>query len=366
MGHRGFFYTLNYSSCNEDWRTERRALRVGPQDRVLCITGSGDRPLHLLLDKPAAVTAVDLNPCQGFLLQLKMAAMKTLEYEEYVRFLGLKPHDTRVSILRDLNDQMSDEARAYWSDNLQQVEAGVIYQGRWERYYRVLSRVARFMRPRVIRLLFEMSDIDAQRAFVDRTWDRRWWRLVFDLMCSRIFSRVFLRDPAFYRHVAPGLRLGRYIYEGMLGSLQQHLARQNFMLSLVFLGRLAPEDLPPYLQPGAVALLRELLGRVEVRTQALDTLLEQAEPGTYSRFSLSDVPSYMEPSAFYRLLESMARAATPKARFCIRQFLTDHPWPEHLSSMLVREPELEEQLRQQDRAFAYRFFVGTVVKEDRR
>src|SRR3989337_2234761 len=49
MGAGGcFFKTLNYASVNEDWRTEAEALRPGPEDTVLCVTGSGDRPLDLL------------------------------------------------------------------------------------------------------------------------------------------------------------------------------------------------------------------------------------------------------------------------------------------------------------------------------
>jgi hypothetical protein len=36
-GRGNFFSTLNYSSCNEDWRTERRALQLGPTDRLLVV-----------------------------------------------------------------------------------------------------------------------------------------------------------------------------------------------------------------------------------------------------------------------------------------------------------------------------------------
>ncbi len=70
-----FFQTLNYSSCNEDGLTELRALKLAPADHVCCITGSGDRVLHLLLGNPARVSAFDLNPAQNHLLELKMAVI---------------------------------------------------------------------------------------------------------------------------------------------------------------------------------------------------------------------------------------------------------------------------------------------------
>lgn len=72
-----FFHTLNYSSCNEDGLTELRALDVQPGDHVCCITGSGDRVLHMLLGNPDQVSAFDLNPAQNYLLELKISAIRT-------------------------------------------------------------------------------------------------------------------------------------------------------------------------------------------------------------------------------------------------------------------------------------------------
>lgn len=362
MSDGRFFATLNYSSCNEDWRTERRALQVGPGDRVLCVTGSGDRPLHLLLDDPALVVAVDANPCQNHLLRLKMAAMAMLPYDEYVGFLGLTPACQRLQRLDDLAERLAEETYHYWLDCNADIEAGVLYRGRWERYYQAVSGLARILRGEAIQRLFAIDDLEVQQTFVREVWDRPAWRLVFDVLCSRAFSRVFFGDPAFYAHVAPRLRIGNYVYEGMLRSLERHLARENFMLSLVFLGCLAEHDLPPYLDAGRIEQLRLRLDRLEVRTASLIEFLSAVDPASYDRFSLSDVPSYLDQPGFERLLAAMVHAAAPGARFCIRQFLTEHHFPEQMAAVLRREPELEEQLRLADRAFAYRFIVGTVEK----
>ncbi len=350
-----FFDTLNYSSCNEDWRTERRALRIGPDDRVLAVTGSGDRPLHLLLDAPASVVAVDANESQSELLRLKMASMASLPYDDYVAFLGLHPSDRRREVLRQV---ASD---SFWFDRAECVEAGILYQGRWERYTQTVAFLARAMRGDAIRRLFEFRDLDEQRAFVRKTWNRWWWRATLDVLCSRITSKICLGDPAFYANVDPDLRVGRYIHEGMMAVLDRYLARENFMLSLLFQGRLPEGDLPPYLDAGSFEVLRNRLDRIEVRTSDLVDLLQRFPAGSFTRFSLSDVPSYLDPPKFERLLHEMIRVAAPGARFCIRQFLSGHRVPERFQNALRREPELEEDLRREDRAFAYRFLVGTVA-----
>ncbi|MBI3070932.1 MAG: DUF3419 family protein [Deltaproteobacteria bacterium] len=358
---RDFFTTLNYSSCNEDWRTEARALEIGPTDRVVAVTGSGDRPLHLLMRRPALVVAVDANPAQTHLLRLKVAAMSQLSFEDYVAFLGLvDARDERLAVLPRLASCLAPETLAYWSAERRTIARGVLYAGRWERYYQRISRVARGLRGRVLRRLFEFGDLSEQRAFVRGTWDRAWWRLVYDALCSRIFSRLFLRDPAFFANVDPSMRVGRYIYDGMLASLDRTLARENFMMSLVFRGRLSPDDLPPYLSQSGVEAIRPHLDRLTDATDNVIAFLERQPQASFTRFSLSDVPSYLDPKSFERLLEAVVHSATPGARVCIREFLSAHRIPSRFDDILERDAALEADLRATDRAFAYRFIVATV------
>ena len=85
-------------------------------------------------------------------------------------------------------------------------------------------------------------------------------------------------------------------------------------------------------------------------------------PEGFTGFSLSDLPSYLDPAGFDRLLAAMVRAARPGARFCIRQFTNRYPIPERFKDVLRRESALEKELRLEDRACAYHFIVGTVAK----
>jgi S-adenosylmethionine-diacylglycerol 3-amino-3-carboxypropyl transferase len=355
-----FFRTLNYASVNEDWRTEAAALRPAEGDALLCVTGSGDRPLDLLAVAPMKVLAVDQNPAQSHLLRLKVAALRVFPFDDYASFLGLRPADARWrrERLDDLGPELPPETRAFWDDRWGLVAAGVLYQGRWERFHRRVSRLARLLRPRAIDALFACETLDEQRHFVERAWDTPAWRRVFDLVCGRLVSRLFLGDPAYYRHARE--KPGAYLYERMRSSLERYLARESFMMSLVLRGRLTPLDLPPYLTPEGAETIRRRLDRLEIATgDVLDTL-ELAPPGAFDRFSLSDLPSFLGEADFRRALRGLSRCAAPGARFCIRQFLVRHPWPEDGFESLQREGGLEARLAVEDRAFAYDFFAGEV------
>jgi S-adenosylmethionine-diacylglycerol 3-amino-3-carboxypropyl transferase len=360
-GPGGFFGTLNYSSVNEDWRTEAAALQAGPGDSVLCVTGSGCRALDLLALGPARVVAIDRNPAQTALLRLKVAALRQLPFDEYAAFLGLRKAAPRwrLEVLSSLAPHLGDAA-AFWQRHQGAVASGVLYAGRWERHYRRLARLARLSRPRAIEELFDCADLERQREFVARRWDSWWWRRTYDVLCSPALSRAGFGDPAFYEHV--GVRVGAFLYGRMLASLQRTLARENFMVSLALKGALTPLDLPPCLTPEGAEVIRARLDRLELVTDDLFEHLHSPQGRRYSRFSLSDVPSFLGQAPFEHLLDGVSRAALPGARFCIRQFLTRQQFPDRLSHTLVREPALERRLALEDHAFAYDFLVGSVAQ----
>lgn len=356
-----FGSTLNYSSVNEDWRTEARALGAGPGARVLAITGGG-RPLDLLLSGPERVVAIDAVAAQSALLALEVAAMRALEYDAYAAFLGLTPatRTERGRVLDGLLSRLDAEAGAFWASHRSLVEEGVLSTGRWERFFRMGSRVGRLVRPGKIRRLFAFEDLEVQRAFVRKQWDTPCWRWLHDALLSRLVLRHLLGDPAFHAHVA--VHPGRFVRERMQASLLSVLAQDNFMVNLTLRGRLGARDLPPRLTREGVAAIRERLDRLQIVTGDVIAHLEGVGPGTYTHFSLSDVPSYLSQEDFERLLDGVARAGAPGARFCIRLFLSRPRFPDRHAAVLVREPGLEARLAREDHAFAYDFIVGSLAR----
>ena len=355
-----FRETLNYASCNEDWRAEWEALAIKPDDTVLCVTGSGDRPLDLLPQNPKRMIAFDRNPIQNYLLQLKMAAMTALPYEEYVRFLGLKSTDSRMEIWQRVRGILSADCAGFWERNLEILIGGIIYQGRWERHFHKIASIAKIVRGSAIRQLFQFGDIKEQRKFVETQWDRWWWRLFFRLIFNPTFSRVFFGDPGFYEFVPRDAKIGGYIFDRLKTFLSDNLARESFMVHLALTGRLGLDDLPPYLHPEETARIASKLGRLEIVAGDVVDVMNDFQPGAISKFSLSDVPSFLDQVAFERMLDAMVACAAPEARFCIRMFLTNQSIPSRFDGILVRDRELERRLRLTDRSIAYQFLVGTI------
>lgn len=357
-----FFSRLNYSFGNEDWKTEQRALQTGPNHHILCITASGDRPLHLLLDDCKKITSVDASDAQNHLLHLKSAAIKSLCYEEYIRFLGAIPCEKRKQSFKRVLQALNQSSVKFWTKYHKKIHKGVIYQGDIERLTKLIASVTSFVRGPKVRRLFTMNDLEEQRSFVDKEWDTYLMRKAFDLALSKPLTKILAVDPGLYSNVDPSIKIGTYVYTRMLSSLYQGLAKKNMLISLIFRGYVGQEAFPPYLEHQGFEIIKERLDRLCIKTQNILAFLEEAAPNSFDRFSLSDIASYMDVNAFQEMIKNIYKSAKHGARFCIRQFSSNHQIPSGFENCFQREFELEKLLEKEDNCFVYRFMVGTIQK----
>lgn len=361
MSAQSFLSRVGYSSVNEDWRTEQRGLAMRPSDRVLCVTGSGDRVLDLLAAAPVKIVAIDMNQAQNHLLRLKIAALRELSFDDYSAFLGLTPASKRArrATFERLAPSLPPATAAYFKAHLPAVSRGLLYSGHWERYFQRIAALGQLLRPRLMETLFSFDDIEAQRRFVDAHWDNLAWRLIFRAQYHRWLTPILFGDPAFYAHVT--VPVGDFLYQRVFAALRRFVARENFMLSLTLQGRLPQFDLPPYLTREGWELIRTRLDGIEVVDAELLSYLERSDGARFDRFSLSDVTSYIPSDHLSRLLRGIASHAERGARLVLRQFLARAPLPDEAARYLRREPELEHELELADHSFAYSFIVGQVA-----
>ena len=81
-------HNLVYNTCWEDPRLDHQALNLTAEDTILVITSAGCNALDYALAGPKQVVAVDMNPRQNALLDLKLAAIRNLQYEDFFAMFG--------------------------------------------------------------------------------------------------------------------------------------------------------------------------------------------------------------------------------------------------------------------------------------
>ena len=362
-----FSQRISYSSCNEDSRSELKALRLGAGKRAFCITAGGGRVLNLLCDRPQEIVAVDVNPTQNHLLELKIAAMRALSHEPYLAFLGVRPARDRLKVYRDLRPALSDAAGAFFDAHPQIVRRGALFQGSLERFLVQVARISHVVRPFWLRRLFSFDDITEQRQFLDG-WDTRAWRFVGETLCRRSILELFSRDPGFWRFVPPEVPLHRRIFDLMHRYLCNHLARDSHLLQLVFFARYIYEPaMPLYLLPGSFERIREALKTTQVTivTAPAAAALADVADGSFDGYSIADVSSYLSETDFGILMDEIMRTARADARLCSRGIFVHRPLPSDHVRQVRRDHNLERRLSFDDLAMVHEFLVGTLQTKTR-
>ena len=355
---------ISYASCNESSMCEVRALRPGPGKRLFCVTAGGGRVLDLLVDGPDEVWAVDLNPSQNHLLELKIAGIAELSHSEYLEFLGVRPSRKRLAVYARLRPRLTEDAQRFFDARPRLLKAGVLYQGCLERFLaHVIVPAVRILRPFWVRRLMAATTIEEQRRLFQERGTRL-WRTLVATFCRRRFFEWFSGEAGFWRYLPADFPLHTRVVSNVFGYLETHLARDNHLVSLIFNGRYTNEAaLPAYLQPEPFARIRATLAhtRMHLITGTVGDALHRAPAGSFDGFALSDISSYLDDGSYRGVFEQVMRTARQNARLCSRGILRHRDPPPELAARLRREPELEREFARHDASMVHEFMVGELA-----
>jgi S-adenosylmethionine-diacylglycerol 3-amino-3-carboxypropyl transferase len=114
-----WFDAFVYNQIWEDPQVDLEALQLGTDSRVLTISSGGCNALNYLAAGPESVTAVDLNRYHIYLLELKLAALRSLpDHEDFFAFFGLGKHPSNLeNYRRYIAPILDDDARRFWESS---------------------------------------------------------------------------------------------------------------------------------------------------------------------------------------------------------------------------------------------------------
>lgn len=375
---------LVYNTCWEDPRLDRQALELKPTDSVLVITSAGCNALDYALCGPREVHAVDMNPRQNALLQLKLSAVRNLSYEDFFQMFGRGSLPNAEGVYANkLRSGLSKWSQAYWDRWIKFFEnenKSFYFRGTSGQFARMISvfidKVAR-IRPEVQEIL-EASTLADQQEIYSRVRDRLFTRtLKFALHRDTTLS--LLGVPKAQRRQIdtqyPG-GIVKFIEDSLDAVFSKIPIQDNYFWRVYITGQYTPQCCPEYLKPESYERLREgLADRIHVHTNSVEGFLK-SHSGVISRFVLLDHMDWLSDN-YFALLESEWQAiidrAAPETRILWRSgglktdFLNDvkvqvKGETRKLPELLKLHESLAAQLHQLDRVHTYgSFYIADLM-----
>ena len=332
---------VRYAQCWEDPQILSDGLRIGPHDDVLSVASGGDNTFALLLQNPRSLYAIDRNPAQLYLMELKIRALQILEYDDFVKFLGARPSATRGRHYAHLRPSLTDGARGYWDSHQDEVKSGVIHSGKFERYFHLFRRVVLppIHRQASIEALFDSRSIDQQQVFYDSVWNNRRWRALFRIFFGRFLLGYVGRDPATFRYVDI-----ESVAEELLSRTERGFTGvptyDNYFLEYILTGAYRNlEQAHPYLKACNFNFLKEHVEQIQLIQTDLQEFLTRMAAESISKVNASDVFEYMSQTEFEQVLGAVLRACREGASIAFWTLFIPRRVPESLRERIsvVRE-----------------------------
>ena len=369
---------LVYNTCWEDPRLDRVAMDIGPKDNILVITSAGCNALDYALNSPNAVHAVDMNPRQNALLELKQAGIRNLEFEDFFSMFGQGSHDDAAKIYRQaLRSSLSPWSRNYWDKKIKLFDRRKSFyffgtSGRFARFVNFyVDRIVR-VRPWIEQLL-SAQDVEEQRAIYDDHLKERFWTKPLDFAMGQNATLSMVGVPRAQRqqvdkHYEGGIV--QFIHDCIESVFAQLPIHDNYFWRVYLTGEYTPDCCPEYLKPeNFQALKGGLVDKVHTYTDSVEGFLRKHDV-EISRYVLLDHMDWLS-TQFYPLLESEWQAilqrATPNARILWRSggLKTDfvdrvnvqlNGRNQELGELLTYHKEMADELHKQDRVHTYGSF----------
>lgn len=303
---------IRYANCWEDADVLVAGLRIVPGDKILSIGSAGDNSFSLLCGDPELVLAVDVNAVQLHLIELKKAAFLALNYTEFLEFLGFRESQKRLVLFENVKEYLSEDLRNFWNERLSEIDNGIIYSGKFERYFKLFrTRLLPLIHSKkTIDKLFEAKTSEEQKMFYTKKWNNWRWKLLFKIFFSKFVMGVFGRDPAFLKEVE--VPVGTFIF----GQAEKHLSsvncQSNYFLHFILKGSFG-KTLPHYTRKENFEKIKANCDRLKTFTGfAEDAFKEYTE---FTKFNLSNIFEYMNKEQFQAVSDNLIANATAGARF---------------------------------------------------
>jgi S-adenosylmethionine-diacylglycerol 3-amino-3-carboxypropyl transferase len=357
---------LIYNACWEDPRIDRELMALDANSRVVMITSAGCNALDYLLDGPAEIHAIDVNPRQNAVLELKLALIRRGDFGELFEFFGIGSHERFKPVYRSLRSGLSPSARKFWDAKISFFDPGSLKKSF---YYHGAAGTAAWMlggalfraKPNIKNHALCLLDADTlgQQARVYALLEPKIWGKLSHWLIRQRMVMTLLGVPApqiklIEDHYPGGLTC--YVKDKLRHVMSELPARENYFWRVYMTGSYTLSCCPNYLREEHLATLAERAERIRTHTCTVSDFLRK-NPGVYSHFVLLDHQDWLawhEPAALAEEWALILANSRPGTRILMRSAGLDLSFvPPAVRTRLRFSPERTQALHETDRVGTY-------------
>ncbi len=268
---------LVYNTCWEDPQCDRQLLDLDTESRVVMITSAGCNALDYALDKPNEIHAIDMNPRQNALLELKKASILAGSFDDHWQLFGEGNHQkAKQFYIEKLRDTMPAFSQKYWDRKIDRfIGKGIRKSFYWYStsglFAYMVSRYFKYHQKsrKLTQKLFEAQSLVEQRELYPALEQKimnnftKWILRQHVTMCllgvPESQQALFVSDK----------QQGGFIQKCLRHVFTELPIKDNYFWQLYFNGRYQPDCAPKYLQVQNFKELSTQVSKIKTYTSTL-------------------------------------------------------------------------------------------------
>lgn len=321
------FTGLVYTLANEDSVIESELLSDNTE-RVIAIAGSGSRIIPLLTKSPQELVCVDLSLEQLYLTELRIESLRHLDHNEFIQFFGYPTSNSCNQNREDLFNKLvtlSSAAREYFLNLFRSIYwNSILYSGKWEQtVHKASIFIRKFVGKKGLKI-FDCKTLKEQQAYYSNQFPQNAWHC-FLWIYAALMTITWKVKPGIFPQVDPKISFYHTYKKCFDQMFMNTLARENYMLQLIFFGEIIyPDALPAECNPVLFHQAKKGLSKTKVsyiQGDILSTLERSERPSDF--ISFSNAPSYFPNEIAKNYLVRIASHLSESATLVVRNFLNE-------------------------------------------
>ncbi|MCS6821720.1 MAG: BtaA family protein [Microscillaceae bacterium] len=288
---------LVYNTCWEDPRCDRQILQFDTHSQIVMITSAGCNALDYLLDNPAQIHCIDVNPRQNALLALKIALFQHTEFPELFKFFGDGVHQNYKEFYQKyLKTHLPQYAQHFWDRNIDYfsgkgLKKSFYYYGTSGSFAWLVNKYLQ-TKPstyRKIMQLLEAQTLKQQEALFNEIEPKVINKAVKWIL-NRHITMSMLGVPRAQQNLIKekySEGISAFVVERLRNVFTRLPIQDNYFWRVYLTGKYTRYCCPNYLKKENFEILKQRTSKIQLYTTTISQFLKE-NPHTYSHFILLD------------------------------------------------------------------------------
>jgi betaine lipid synthase len=332
IGRKKIIYNISW----EDPAVDHKVMHMNDQDVVLTISSAGCNVLDYLCQGPKKIIAVDMNNAQLHTLELKLACIRALNWENFFAIWGRSDYKVFMSVYESkLRPLLKEETAEFWDVNHKLFRDNFMFAG------------TSGLMARLLCLPLRLSGV-RRRVMAREEFDNKSGGLMFKFTCwicscTSLWSWIAPLGGVPLEQLNLMNRNTKEFVDRLIEVLTVRIWKpNNYFYYGYIVGEFAPDCCPRYLEQKNFANLKARVDRVDLFYGTWADAAVREGPGSITIASLLDSMDWMPPEMIAENISKVvANMNKEKGRIFWRSFAAGtrahSPVLAHLKGTLVPE-----------------------------